>query len=73
MIDRALFLREVILWSYSLYHQRITNSSKAIDTFLDSRDFTDLQKYHLEDCEWKALEAFKTILQVRYHHYCQCT
>lgn len=61
MIERALLLRPVrFIYPFT----RRLKLVQAIDQFLDSDEFGELNKHKLGDLEWQALEAFKNILDV---------
>lgn len=64
MIDRALALREVSLYQVKTEYEQAYTHTQAIEITLLNKDFAELKKFALQGCEWRALEAFKTILQV---------
>lgn len=65
MLDRALALREVCHFTLMFLLCYLLCKFQAVELFLESKDFTDLHKWSLQDCDWKALEVFKSILEVR--------
>jgi hypothetical protein len=71
MIERAIDLQEVLTILFFLAD--IHEACQALDTFLESQEFSELHKFQLSDSDWDAPQVFQPILEVclSFHHWLQ--